>query len=63
MEIEIKQVAPKYMTIDRSSFKYYLGLEINQAVESQGLSQVELDKLYFNICKRFEPYFKEREFK
>lgn len=61
MNIEIKEVSPKYMTIDRSSFKYYIGLEINRAVENQGLSQKELDKLYFKICERFEPYFKERE--
>lgn len=60
MNIEVKEVSPKYMTIDRSSFKYYVGLEIDRAIEKQGLSRQEFDKLYFKICERFEPFFKER---
>lgn len=58
MKIEIEEVAAKFMTIDRSSFKYYVGLEIDRAVEERGLNKEDLDKLYFKICERFEPYFK-----
>lgn len=57
----IEQKPHKQMTIDESSFGYYIGDEMDKFMEEKGLqNQKELfDELYFKIKERFEPHFQE----
>jgi hypothetical protein len=71
--IEVKAINPSFMTIDKTTFKYYLSLEMDRALiienkisdseveinHKEGLTPKEVNELYFKICERFEPYFKE----
>jgi hypothetical protein len=60
---EIKEVQPKKIIMDYMAFKYYLGAELDNFMDAKGseltISKRELDRLYFDILERFEPYVRE----
>lgn len=65
---EIKMINPEFMTIDKSSFKYYVSVELDKIAEEyrerygeNKLFDKMINEAYFNIAKRFEPHFMERE--
>ena len=68
MEMKFKQIELKHMNIDQITFKYYLASEMDRFLEDKErnddgemlISKRDMDRLYFDILDRYEPYFEER---
>lgn len=65
---EIKIIKPEFMTIDKTTFKYYISVELDKISEKNRdqygenhLFDKAINEAYFKIMERFEPYFKELE--
>ena len=59
IEIEVKKVEPKFLKIDQTAFKYYLGDELDKFMSGgeMTVSKRDIDRLYFQILERLENYF------
>jgi len=67
LKIEIEKATPKFLIIDHTSFKYSLGAELDKFMDAKDpegggeitISKRDMDRLYFEILERLEPYFRE----
>lgn len=58
--IKITDKKPRYIRMDESAIKLYIGQEIDNLIEERGLNnKKDFDELYFRIFERLDQYFIE----
>lgn len=58
--IKITDKKPRYIRMDESTIKLYIGQEIDNLIEERGLNnKKDFDELYFRIFERLDQYFIE----
>ena len=57
--MKLKKWNPKFLKIDQTAFKYYLGDELDKFMSGgeMTVSKRDIDRLYFQILERLEIFY------